>query len=135
VKLYHPEDLSQEVTNLVEQLQTAILFSSLHELEIKNAISLKVYRKEMQEKQAEQIVGDIDSDISSGLLARIHPEWSGVSRRALHISKNITPATGSRTLDILHIAIALEYGCHTFITHDNRQGKAAGITGLQVRFI
>lgn len=41
--------------------------------------------------------------------------------------------TGTRSLDILHVATALVLGCQTFHTFDTRQGKLARAAGLKVK--
>lgn len=49
-------------------------------------------------------------------------------RRARHI-----PGPHLRSLDALHIAVALDQGLDTFVTYDQRQAEAATAVGLDVR--
>ena len=40
---------------------------------------------------------------------------------------------GQRTIDLLHVAIALEAKATTFLSFDNRQRKLAKAAGLEVK--
>jgi predicted nucleic acid-binding protein len=58
--------------------------------------------------------------------------WRATLRRAGEISREHTSTLGCRTLDVLHVATALELGLHAFITFDRRQRELALATGLRV---
>ena len=135
VTLYYPEDLSDEVTEMVRERNDRILFSSLHELEIKNALALKVFRKEMKEAQALSVLADIESDIQADVLERIPLDWGAVFSQALKLSGLYTRKTGARTLDILHVSAALYATCTHFATHDKRQADMAEKAGMSVIMI
>jgi len=53
-------------------------------------------------------------------------------RRAGELSRVHTPALGCRSLDVLHVASALELGLRTFVTFDQRQQKLARAAGLKL---
>jgi predicted nucleic acid-binding protein len=86
IKLYYPEVESQKVHELVRRENRAILFTSLHELEIKNAFTLKVFRSEMSDEVHRQLVSAINSDVHTSVLRRVHPNWGTVFRHSLEIS-------------------------------------------------
>jgi len=50
----------------------------------------------------------------------------------VNLSTRHTPTLGTRTLDLLHVAAALELGCTDFLSFDNRQRQAAQAEGLNV---
>ena len=52
--------------------------------------------------------------------------------RAEQLSAKCSGEIGSRSLDLWHVAAAMEAGCDTFVSFDSRQRKAAGLFGLQV---
>ena len=135
VKLYYPEDLSDAVTEMVKKRKSPVIFSSLHELEIKNAVALKVFREEMPDAQAEMFFDDLNNDLKTGVLARLHLDWGEVFTEALKLSAAHTKSTGARALDILHIAAAQAVQCTHFITHDKRQAETARIAGMHVRLL
>lgn len=131
IKLYYPEVESQNVHELVKRENRAILFTSLHELEIKNAFALKVFRREMSDEVYRQLVNTINNDVHTSVLRRVHPNWGIVFRHSLEISGRNTRSIGSRSLDILHVAIALSSGCRRFLTFDDRQACLARQSGLE----
>jgi predicted nucleic acid-binding protein len=71
------------------------------------------------------------ADLASGVLVRkpIPPE---AFARAISLSKRHAKALGSRTLDILQVAIALELDVEMFFTFDKDQTKLAKRAGLSV---
>ena len=45
----------------------------------------------------------------------------------------LAASAGQRTIDLLHVAIALEAGAKTFLSFDQRQRKLAKAAGLKVK--
>ncbi len=130
-KLYYPEPESAPLSLWIQGTEQAILFTSLHEVELKNAIGLKVFRGEMSEGEREQLNAAIGIDLRSGVLSRLMPSWGQVFSEALALSQKHTPESGSRSLDILHVAIAVTAGCTHLLTFDHRQRDLAAKTGLE----
>ena len=60
-------------------------------------------------------------------------EWTNVFRRADELSETHAIREGQRTIDLLHVAIALEVKARTFLSFDNRQRKLAKAAGLEVK--
>jgi predicted nucleic acid-binding protein len=58
--------------------------------------------------------------------------WRATLRSAAGISRAHAPALGCRTLDLLHVATALELGLRIFVTFDDRQKQLARAAGLKV---
>jgi len=71
-------------------------------------------------------------DLAMGVLSRI-PVPQNAFARAIVLSKLYTRTLGSRTLDILQVAIALELDVEMFFTFDKDQAKFARRAGLAVR--
>ena len=59
--------------------------------------------------------------------------WEKLVREAERLAEQHTPAIGSRSLDILHVAAATILGATDFYTLDTRQGKLAQLAGLHVQ--
>ncbi len=55
-----------------------------------------------------------------------------IFERTAELSQMHTPVFGTRALDVLHIAIALELHATEFWTFDERQAKLAQAVGLSV---
>ena len=130
--MYYPEAKSADLQEWVRRENKSILYTSLHELELKNALALKVFRNEITEEAYSQLVQALDGDVEKSVLRRAHPKWGSVFHRSLEISDQNTPTVGSRSLGILHIAIALTLGCDRFITFDDRQILLAEKTKLEI---
>jgi len=51
---------------------------------------------------------------------------------AIDLSRRHTKKTGSRSLDILHVASALSIKADRFLTLDERQSRLASLTGIKI---
>jgi predicted nucleic acid-binding protein len=90
-------------------------------------------RGEIAEGDCRAAFRRIDSDLSEGLLSHSAVNWTNACRRAGELSDKHTTKNGQRTIDLLHVAIALECGAKTFLSFDNRQRKLAHAAGLMVK--
>ena len=73
--------------------------------------------------------------MAAGVLVAQSDLWEKLVREAESLAEQHTPAIGSRSLDILHVAAALVLvlGATEFCTLDTRQGKLAQLAGLKVQ--
>ena len=71
-------------------------------------------------------------DVADGRYAQADVLWRATLRRAGEISRAHTATVGCRSLDVLHVATALELGLRTFVTFDRRQQQLARVAGLKV---
>lgn len=108
-----------------------VLITTFGELELLNAISLRVFRKELGARQAKAARSLIASDLQQGVLD-MKPLPPAVFERAKQISRRRTPRFGTRTLDVLHVAITLLLQAKNFYTFDRNQGRLASAEGLTV---
>ena len=132
VKLYVPEAHSIKVSAFVRSLQHPILFSHLHDLEIRNGLRLKVFRGESAANAVDAALRLMDEDLRSGVLVRPDLNWLDVFRHAERPSKELSSVMGAQSLDLLHIASALILQAEDFLTFDNRQRAAAKKAGLKI---
>jgi len=132
VKLYVKEDYSLDVSNRIIENNKAISLTGLHDLEFTNAINLKRFRREITEDEAGYIMSKFYEHESKGIYYRPQLSWAEIFRYAIDLSKNHTKNTGSRSLDILHVASALSMKAGRFLTLDTRQSKLASLAGLQI---
>ena len=108
-----------------------LLLTSFGELELMNALHLRWYRRELTRSRAKQALALFQHDIVSGVYF-LKPLAATVFERALRLSRKQTFRLGTRTLDVLHVASALEFRAKTFYTFDRRQGGLAHACGLTV---
>lgn len=132
VKLYCIEVNTPEAVKLVKQFTPPIVFCHWQEIEIKNALRLKLFRKELTATELKKALGNLQADIASGLLQRVTYDIGAVFRMANEFSERHTATLGCRTLDILHVAVAKEIGARTFVTFDTRQAAIAAKAGMEV---
>ncbi len=120
-----------EALHLAANATEAFVVSALCEMETVNAFALRVFRTEMSERNLDNAVKDLESDLRSGIL-HWRPIPEATFTRAKALSRKITPSIGVRAADLLHIAAALELGAKSLYTFDAKQHQAAQAAGLTV---
>ncbi len=131
VKLYVLEAGSEFVQSCLSEQDDPLPVWELQEAELANALHLKVFRNEWTEAEAELQIEHFHSRKQRGLY--VFPEIDRVELiREFHRLSRETPRTGCRTMDILHVACALQIPSCRFLTFDGRQGKLARLAGLEM---
>ena len=131
IKLYFPEAESEALSKWVSEQKQIIPLSLFHKTEICNAFALKLFRGEISEEQYHQILLCIDEDQQAGILKELSPDWMTVFRKSADIARQHTPSMGTRSLDIIHVALAVASRCKHFLTFDKRQSELASACGLE----
>jgi len=132
IKLYIPEDESRLVADYVRGLKEPLPFSHLHEIEVKNACRLKLFRKKAVSRKILRSIRVMDNDLSQQVLKRPELSWTDVFRKAEELSRRFTSRSGSRSLDLIHVASALLIPCRQFLTFDLRQAAVTKKAGLRL---
>jgi len=132
VKSYVDEENSAEADEILAKVGTPLAFSHIHAVEIPNAIHLKRFRAEITPDQEAAVIRAFQGDIDAGRLQRPDYDLGAVFRRAEALSARHSGSLGTRSMDLLHVAVALEAGCTEFISFDARQRKVATKEGLRV---
>jgi hypothetical protein len=91
-----------------------------------------VFRRDITETEGNGALSDLDSDVTQGRLFLADVPWRQALDRAADLSRAHTPALGTRTLDVLHVASAVVLECRTFVTYDDRQAALAKAVGLRL---
>lgn len=81
-----------------------------------------------------KMMADLKSDLVSGDVITIPAPWPQIHLAAERLSELYTDASGHRSMDILHVATAIELGVKEFLTFDVNQKKLAEIEGLVAPF-
>ena len=131
VSLYVLDANSAPAAAQMRKAELPILLTAFGELELTNAISLRVFRKELLPSRARAARALIRKDIEGGVFLP-KPIAGSVYERARQIAGRRTPRLGTRTLDVLHVASALVLQADTFYTFDRRQRMLAKSEGLTV---
>jgi predicted nucleic acid-binding protein len=101
-------------------------------IELINAISLAEFRKAITPESADAARNLLESDFAAGHLSQVDLLWRSALNRAAELSRRHTPKLGTRSLDVLHVACALELRLRRFLTFDDRQSKLAKVAGLKL---
>jgi len=81
-------------------------FTALHRLELKNAFWLAVFQKRMTVPEAAGLWRGVESDLATGVLKERALSLGELFRAGEALVQSHTAETGSRSLDILHVAAA-----------------------------
>jgi predicted nucleic acid-binding protein len=115
----------------IKRAKFPLLITPLGELELLNAISLRLFRKELPASKVKAAHALAWKDLQDGVLL-IKALPATAFERAKQIARKHTPRLGTRTLDVLHVASALLLQADTFCTFDSRQARLAAAEGLLV---
>ena len=134
VKLYVKEEHSLDASNWLKENNEAIPLTIFHELEFNNAINLKEFRAEITTNETRLIMARFAEHESKGVFYRPLISWADSFQYAVDLSRKHTSKTGSRALDILHVAAALSIRADRFLTFDERQSKLASLAGIRIEY-
>ena len=131
IKLYLLEPGSADVQGLISSQSDPLPVWELQEMELTNALRLKVFWKEISEADAASQIAHFNRRQSSGFYYMPEIGRSDLLDRYLQLTTH-TPQLGCRTLDILHVAAAAVLGVSLFVTYDQRQAQLAALAGLNI---
>jgi predicted nucleic acid-binding protein len=100
--------------------------------EITNAICRVRFLGHLDAGGLAEALGDFDADFAGGHLQQVDLLWRAALNRASELSRHFTPTLGTRALDVLHVACALELRLRRFLTLDQRQQRLAAAAGLRL---
>jgi predicted nucleic acid-binding protein len=129
VSLYVLDANSALAATHMKRAKLPILLTSFGELELANALLLRLFRRDLRPSKVKAARALIRKDLSDGVLL-LKPLPEGVFDRAMQMARRRTPELGARTLDLLHVASALKLQADTFYTFDRNQEKLARAEGL-----
>jgi predicted nucleic acid-binding protein len=131
--LYLKETTSAQARAAIQAAPVALPLTPLALLELRNAFNRAVHRRRITASERDALWQDVEADLASGFLV-LAPVASGpLHDTARKLSDRHTPATGTRSLDLLHVAAALSLGAKQFFSFDERQRKVAASEGLDVK--
>ena len=102
----------------------------LTEVEVTNAIQLRIFRKELSGHEARSSTLLFQEDLASGVLA-LKPLTITMFERAKQMARKRSYVLGTRTLDLLNVACAVVLHADRLLTFDYHQEKLAKIEGLK----
>jgi predicted nucleic acid-binding protein len=116
----------------MERKGEPLLFTPLHRIETRNALRNAVALGLITENDRRTAFRQMEEDLRDGLLVHTPINWTDALRRADELSEKHASTNGQRTIDLLHVAFALECDAKTFLSFNNRQRGLAAAAGLTV---
>ncbi len=130
IKLYIKENGSKQVNNIITKQNDPLPLWDLHVIELKNALKLKVYRKELELSKVKYLISLFNDRKNQGIYYT--PQLDRIKHIQLALKySDYTIKFGNRSLDILHVAAAKLFSTELFVTFDTRQKKLAKKVGLK----
>lgn len=104
----------------------------LHRAEWAHAIERQVFQKVLSRREARELHAQFEKDRADGVWAD-----AGLPELALEVCAQLArrhaARLGTRTLDALHVASALELKAKQFWTFDERQARLARAAGFKLK--
>lgn len=133
VSLYRKDANQTAAAGFVEAHAPTVRFSPLNRIELRNAMRNLAARGEITDEDRRVALRQLADDLQSGILLHLPVSWTEAFRRADELSERHATNAGQRTIDLLHVAIALDSEIETFLSFDARQRKLAQAAGLKVK--
>jgi len=133
LKLYVQEATTPDALRLANESPSPYLLTPWQEIETRTALRLKAFRKEITHVEMQASLEAFDEDILSGRWKTPEFKEATVWKFARELSDRYAEKVGCRTLDLLHVAVALSLGVKTIVTFDERQRAVAKSEGLTVK--
>lgn len=135
VKLYVGEDHSERSRR--EATRAGVVSCTpLQTLELQSAIRQLVGRGTLPDTAIGMFELHFEEDRRAHRMRETAVDLAATFRRAERLARAHTERLLCRTLDVLHVATALEQGCKRFVSADNRQlalAKAAGLAVIDIK--
>jgi predicted nucleic acid-binding protein len=129
VSLYAPDAHSKRAARAVARFNPNLLLVPLCELELVNALELRVFRKEQDANTMLAAIQIVREHIAEGFLS-LQSTPSEAFADAQRMALRHTAMLGVRSLDLLHVACASLLNAEKFFTFDLRQRDLARAEGL-----
>ena len=132
VRLYLRQERSREMAQWRSRTRGPLPVTHHGRVEMVNAISLALFRGDIDAEDADLAWNELDSDFHVGNLVQVDVLWRAALKRAAELSRTFSSRLGTRSLDVLHVSCALELELKRFFSFDERQRALANAAGLKV---
>jgi predicted nucleic acid-binding protein len=132
LKLYLREPESRAMAAWRGRIGNPLLVTHHGRVELINGIGLAAHRGMISDTTRAAALAALEDDFVGNRYKQADQLWRATLKRAADLSRRHTPAIGCRSLDILHVASAVELELNHFVTFDVRQQQLALAAGLKV---
>ena len=131
VSLYSPDANTALATRIIQTSQGNQMLTTLGELELVNALQLRVFRKDLSPDQAKAALQAFEADLD-GRVFQLVPLPEKAFDRARQLALHTAAKLGTRAADLLRVAAALELGAGCLYSFDQQQIKLAQTLHLRI---
>jgi len=131
LKLYIHQPESARVSAWRARRKGPLLITHHGRVEVINGICLAAFREYISGEAMDDALSSFEEDFAEGRYVQADLLWRAAFQRAAGLSQRHTATFGCRSLDVLHVASALELELKNFITFDVRQQRLAQAVGLK----
>ena len=135
MSLYGRDSNSRRAAALVARDKPVFLLTEFGEVEFNNAVERLLFSGRSGAywtlREAQAVRERFEQHVNAGVL-QPRPVPSDAWQTAIRLSRNYSAKLGTRTLDVLHVAVALSLQPDVFLTFDKRQWRLAKAVGLRV---
>jgi predicted nucleic acid-binding protein len=101
-------------------------------LELRNVFARLEWSGAMHRADSEAILREVRKDLEAGFFTASPLRAYIWMEAAMEAVATITPRTGTRTLDAMHVGLARVHGAKAFVSFDANQRRAALVAGLKL---
>jgi hypothetical protein len=105
VSAYAVDSNFEAAVRAMETSRDSLLLTVVGELEVVNALELRLFRNEMTRQQVDACLDSFRGDLKSGVFI-LYPVPENAFERAVQLSLQTSANLGNRAGDILHVASA-----------------------------
>lgn len=132
VALYVPNDHTAAALRYrARAVREPIFFTPLHRLELRTTVRQCARTDLISLVNARAILRHIEEDLDDGTLVHQTLDWIKSLRIAEQLAERLAWSQACRSLDLWHVAAAVETGAKTFVTFDKDQLGLAKAEGLR----
>jgi predicted nucleic acid-binding protein len=132
ISLYINETTTAAASSVVQTITGPLPLTSVGFLELRNALYLAVFRKQISEAIRRAAWQTIGRDMRTGIFTTARLDSDKLHARAAELADKHSATAGTRTLDLIHVAAAILLGKKQLLSFDNRQRTVATREGLRV---
>ncbi|CAN5493585.1 hypothetical protein BH23VER1_BH23VER1_24020 [soil metagenome] len=133
VSLYIEDSHSKNAQQRLTKVREPLVWTPWHNLELCTALAAKVGRGESTPREVEGVRHQLERHRSPWGFFREPPvRWPEALNLAAELGHQHGAAIRSRSLDVVHVAIALQIGTTRFWSFDTRQNTLAAALALDV---
>jgi predicted nucleic acid-binding protein len=135
MSLYGRDTNSPRAVALVARYKPVFFLTEFGEVEFANAVERLLFSHRegvyWTLREAQAVRYRLEQHVNLGVF-ELRPVPSEAWQTAIRLSRHYTAKLGTRTLDVLHVAMAMTLQPDVFFTFDRRQWKLAKAAGLHV---